>query len=57
MLATMRNAGLDPTECALAIERRKHEPAFLAALAIRQRRRKLESVLENQQKLWELTPQ
>lgn len=57
MLVTMRNAGLDPTECRLAIERMEHEPAFLAALKMQQLHRKLESVLENQQKLWEMAPQ
>ena len=57
MLLTMRNAGLDPAECALAIERMEHDPAFLAARKMQQLQRKLESVLENQQKLWELAPQ
>ena len=53
----MRGAGLDQAECALAIERMEHDPAFLAARKMQQLQRKLESVLENQQKLWELTPQ
>ena len=56
MLVTMTNAGLDPAECAPAIRRMEHDPAFLAARKIQQLQRKLESVLANQQKLWELAP-
>ncbi|MEO8807509.1 MAG: cupin-like domain-containing protein, partial [Burkholderiaceae bacterium] len=56
MLATMTSAGLDPAECAPAIQRMELDPAFLAARKMQQLQRKLESVLANQQKLWELAP-
>ena len=56
MLLTMTNAGLDPAECAPAIRRMEQDPAFLAARKMQQLQRKLESVLANQQKLWELAP-
>ena len=45
MLSAMRNAGPDPAECALAIERMEHDPAFLAAQKMQQLQRRLESVL------------
>jgi Cupin-like domain len=57
MLATMTGAGLDPAECAQAIRRMEQDPAFLAARKMQQLQRKLESVLANQQKLWELAPE
>jgi Cupin-like domain len=56
MLQTMTGAGLDPTECAPAIQRMESDPAFLAARKLQQLQRKLESVLANQQKLWEMAP-
>ena len=56
MLVTMQNAGLDPADCVLAIQRMEQDPAFLAARKMQQLQRKLESVLANQQKLWELAP-
>ena len=56
MLVTMGNAGLDPAECAPAIRRMESDPAFLAARKMQQLQRKLESVMANQQKLWEMAP-
>ena len=56
MLLTMTDAGLDPTECSPAIQRVEQDPAFLAARKMQQLQRKLESVLANKQKLWELAP-
>lgn len=56
MLATMAGAGLDRTESAAAILTMEHNPVFLAARKLQQLHRKLESVVENQQKLKELDP-
>ena len=56
MLVTMTNAGLDPAACTTAIRRMEHDPAFLAARKMQQLQRKLESVLANQQILWEMSP-
>jgi hypothetical protein len=56
MLVTMTSAGLDPAECETAIRRMEHDPVFLAARKMQQLQRKLESVLANQQKLWEMAP-
>lgn len=57
MLVTMTHAGLDAAESAAAIRRMEQDPAFLAARKMQQLHRKLESVLANQQKLWELAPE
>jgi hypothetical protein len=56
MLATMTATGLDPVECEAAIAGMDSDPVFLAARKHQQLQRKLESVLENQQKLWESDP-
>ena len=56
MLVTMAQAGLDPTECEAAIKAMESDPAFLAARKFQQLQTKLESVMENQQKLLELNP-
>lgn len=57
MLDTMVSAGLNEVEARRAIEAMEHSPAFLAARKFQQLQRKLESVLANQQRLWELAPQ
>jgi Cupin-like domain len=57
MLETMTAAGLDRAECAAAIAAIEGDPTFLAARKHQQLQRKLESVLANQQKLWESAPQ
>jgi len=56
MLATMTAAGLDPQASAAAIARMESDPAFLAARRFQQLQRKLESVLENLQRLWASAP-
>jgi ribosomal protein L16 Arg81 hydroxylase len=56
MLQTMIQAGLDPAESELAITEMDTDPVFLAARKHQQLQRKLESVLANQQKLWESAP-
>jgi Cupin-like domain len=56
MLVTMTTAGLDPKASAQAIADMEQDPAYLAAVKHRQLSRKLESVLSNQQKLWESAP-
>ncbi len=56
MIETMRQAGLDPAEARSAIARMDTDPVFMAALKFQQIQRKLESVLDNQQKIWELAP-
>src|SRR5688500_8598762 len=53
MLATMTAAGLDPVESELAIGGMERDPVFMAARKHQQLQRKLESVVANQQKLWE----
>jgi hypothetical protein len=57
MVQTMVAAGLNRTECQLAVAKMERDPAFLAARKHQQLYRKLESVLANQQKLWESAPQ
>jgi Cupin-like domain len=57
MLLTMTGAGLDPAECAGAIHAMEQNPVFLAARKVQQLHKKLESVVENQQKLKQLDPQ
>jgi hypothetical protein len=52
MLQTMVSAGLDPQASASAIAQMDNEPIFLAARRVQQLQRKLESVLENLQRLW-----
>ncbi len=54
MLATMGASGLDPAKCAEAIQQTQRHPAYLAAQRWQQIQRKYESVLANQQRLWEL---
>ncbi len=56
MLVTMTSSGLDAAECASAIAAMESNPVFLAARKIQQLQRKLESVMANQQKLWEQAP-
>ncbi len=56
MRVTMVQAGLDPVECAAAIQAMESDPAFLAARKFQQLQTKLESVMANQQKLLELDP-
>ena len=56
MQATMTAAGLDAQACAAAIAQMESEPAFLAARRFQQLQRKLESVLENLQRLWASAP-
>lgn len=56
MLQTMTAAGLDAARSREAIEQVERDPAFLAARKHQQLYRKLASVVENQQKLWELAP-
>ena len=56
MLATMVASGLDPHEAAAEIAAMETDPVFLAARKHQQLQRKLESVLANQQKLWETDP-
>lgn len=56
MLHTMVGAGLDRALCADAIRAIEASPGFIAARKFQQLQRKLESVLANQQKLWETAP-
>jgi len=56
MLSTMVQAGLDADEARSAIALMNGSPGLVAARKFQQIQRKLESVLANQQKLWELTP-
>ena len=56
MQATMTAAGLDAQDCAAAIAQMENDPAFLAARRFQQLQRKLESVLENVQRLWASAP-
>ena len=56
MLDTMTAAGLDRAECHAAIAATDRNPAFLAARKHQQLQRKLESVMANQQRLWESAP-
>jgi hypothetical protein len=56
MLQTMTAAGLSRAESEAAIVRMDSDPAYLAAKRYQQMQRKFESVLANQQKLWESSP-
>jgi hypothetical protein len=56
MLATMTAAGLAAADSAEAIRQMDQNPVFLAAQRVQQLQRKFESVLANQQKLWETAP-
>jgi Cupin-like domain len=56
MLATMRLAGVPPALAAGAIAHVEHDPVFRAARQHQQLQRKLESVVANVQKMWELAP-
>lgn len=56
MLVTMVKAGLDPLSSAKAITKIETDPGYLAARKLQQLQYKLESVMANQQKLWELAP-
>jgi hypothetical protein len=53
MLATMTDAGLDPREAGQVIHDMEQNPVFRAARRHQQLHRKLESILANQQALWE----
>jgi len=53
MLATMTAAGIDRDEAAAALTRIEHDPVFLAARRHQQVLRKLESVVANQQRVWQ----
>src|SRR5262245_23679256 len=52
MLGTMVASGLDRRESADAIATMERDPGYLAALKHQQLQRKLESILENLQRLW-----
>lgn len=52
----MAAAGLDRAECQAAVARMESDPAFKAARKHQELYRKLESVLSNQQQLWETDP-
>jgi len=56
MLDTMIGAGLDANEARSAIALIDQSPGMVAARKFQQIQRKLESVLANQQKLWEISP-
>ncbi len=56
MVQTMTRAGLDGANCAAAIAQVEADPIFRAALRHQQVQRKLESVMANQQKLWQSDP-
>ncbi|HVZ42961.1 MAG TPA: cupin-like domain-containing protein [Ramlibacter sp.] len=56
MLDTMVAAGLDRAACIQALSDLESNPVFLAARKHQQLTRKLESVLANQQKVWQSDP-
>ncbi len=56
MLETMTAAGLDRAESANAIRAMEQNPVFLAARKVQQLQKKLESVVDNQQRLKQLDP-
>ncbi len=56
MVETMVAAGLARTECQAAVAQMEVDPAFRAARKHQQLYRKLESVMANQQKLWNSDP-
>jgi len=56
MVATMVAAGLDLEQSMTAVARMETDPVFRAARRHQELYRKLESVLANQQKLWESDP-
>lgn len=56
MLKTMCDAGLDPSQSEAAIAAMEHNPGYLAAKRVLQQKAKLESIMANQQKLWEAAP-
>jgi ribosomal protein L16 Arg81 hydroxylase len=56
MLVTMTDAGLDRAECEAAVDAMESNPVFIAARKVQQLQTKLESVVQNQQKLKELDP-
>lgn len=56
MADTMAASGLDRTLCTQAIAKMESDPVYKAALRHQQLLRKLESVVANQQKLWEMRP-
>lgn len=56
MVDTLVRAGLDRSVCEAAVAAMEQDPAYLAARKHQQLYRKLESVLANQQKLWESAP-
>jgi hypothetical protein len=56
MVEIMASSGLDPAVCATEIAAVESDPIFVAARRHQQLLRKLESVVVNQQRLWELAP-
>jgi hypothetical protein len=56
MLATMLGAGLDGQASVAALQALERDPVYHAALRHQQLLRKLESVVGNLQKLWQLAP-
>jgi hypothetical protein len=56
MRDVMVAAGIDATTAAAAVEQIEHDPVLKAARRQQQMLRKLESVVANQQKLWESDP-
>ena len=56
MVGTMTTAGWDAVISRAAIKRMEADPAYLAATRFQQLQRKLESVVGNLQKLWQLDP-
>jgi ribosomal protein L16 Arg81 hydroxylase len=56
MVETMVAGGLDRDECTAEIAAMEKDPVFIAARRHQQLLRKLESVVANQQKLWESAP-
>jgi hypothetical protein len=56
MLTTMTGAGLDAQASIAALHELQRDPVYLAALRHQQLLRKLESVVGNLQKLWQLAP-
>jgi hypothetical protein len=56
MVDTMAAAGLDRSLCTQAVAMLETDPVYRAALRHQQLLRKLESVVANQQKLWEMRP-
>lgn len=56
MITSMVAAGIDANAASVAVMSMERDPAFLAARRHQQLLRKLESVVANQQRLWEMAP-